>query len=124
MSDIIPYAIYSYVVNKFNGMDEETAKGDALFLAHIIESRARRGWSGNAKGAGPQTIPSKVVVKDGVTRVYKAFGRKVMTGNAFDKGVVAVLGEVKFNQLLSRTRQEIRRGRDFSKVVSTLRSLI
>lgn len=117
------YSVYVYAVNLYNGMDEEQAKGDALFLAKVLDSKRQRGWSGRQTRPGPQSIPSKVVIKDGKVRAYKVFDGKLMNANAFNKNVILALGEPKFKQLLSITRQEIRRGRPLLKVIETLRSV-
>ena len=122
MGNLELYAIYSLIVNVANGMDLETAKGDALYLANVMNTRANKGWSGKRKTAGAQTIPSKVFVKDGVTKSYKVFGGKVMNGSAFDSDVIRSLGEEKYKRLLSLARQEMRRGKSFSKVIESMRS--
>lgn len=111
MNDFQAYAIVAFVANVRNGMDVAKAKSEAVYLATVVDSKMVRGWSGTRiLGRGPQVIPTKVRMKNGVAIVTKTFAGKPMSDSHFDKVVRDQVSE--YNEAVRFVDRELKVGKN------------
>lgn len=87
-------AIIYFVINRKHKMPEQEAKGEALYLAHVMATKEEFGWSGVNQNPQKtaQVIPTKIYAKDGVFRVSKTFHNVVMNEDRYRAMVEKPIG--------------------------------
>lgn len=118
-------AVVFYCVNRKNKYPEFEAMGDALWLAHVVATDAKYGWTGTNKNPDTtsQVIPTKIYAKGGVWRISKTFRNQVMNEDRYDTMVRKPLGE-QYAYVVKMCRAMVGIGTSPPKIVDQVIKLI
>lgn len=123
--EIQALAIVYYAINKKKRMPECEAKGDAIYLAHVVATRARKGWSGTQANPdkSPQVVSSKFYSKDGVYRVSKTFGHVLMNEDRYDAMVSNRIGPG-YGIIVKTAKALVGIGTDLDKIKESIQRML